>query len=132
MTTGGDRSERLRPFVEATGSIMNPSIRDWKDRGGKVVGYFCSMIPEELFMAAGLLPLRMRATGSTGSEAGDAWLTSLNCSFPRHCLSLALEGGFDFLDGVVCANSCDHIRRLYDVWQRARARRLFPELNLPK
>jgi bcr-type benzoyl-CoA reductase subunit C len=98
---------------------MNRAIREWKDQGGKVVGYFCSMIPPELFMAAGLLPFRMRATGSTGSEAGDAWLTSLNCSFPRHCLSLALEGGFEFLDGVVCINSCDHIRRLYDVWQRA-------------
>lgn len=98
---------------------MNRAIREWKDQRGKVVGYFCSMVPEELFMAAGLLPFRMRATGSTGSEAGDAWLTSLNCSFPRHCLSLGLEGGFDFLDGVVCVNSCDHIRRLYDVWQRS-------------
>lgn len=111
--------EQLDPFVEAAGSIMNRAIREWKDQRGKVVGYFCSMVPEELFMAAGLLPFRMRATGSTGSEAGDAWLTSLNCSFPRHCLSLGLEGGFDFLDGVVCVNSCDHIRRLYDVWQRS-------------
>jgi bzd-type benzoyl-CoA reductase N subunit len=109
----------LDPFVEAAGCLVNGAIRDWKGQGGKVVGTFCSMIPEELFMAAGLLPFRMRATGSTGSEAGDAWLTSLNCSFPRHCLSLALEGRFEFLDGVVCINSCDHIRRLYDVWRRA-------------
>jgi bzd-type benzoyl-CoA reductase N subunit len=119
VSSGSVESALLDPFVEVAGSIMNPAIRDCKDRGGQVVGYFCSMVPEELFMAAGLLPFRMRATGSTGSEAGDAWLTSLNCSFPRHCLSLALEGGFDFLDGVVCINSCDHVRRLYDVWQRA-------------
>jgi len=111
---------------------MNPAIRSWKDRGGKVVGYFCSMIPEELFMAAGLLPFRMRATGSTGSEAGDAWLTSLNCSFPRHCLSVALEGGFDFLDGVACINSCDHIRRLYDVWQRALSTGFIEFLTFPR
>jgi len=111
---------------------MNRAIRDWKDRDGRVVGYFCSMIPEELFMAAGLLPLRMRATGSTGSEAGDAWLSSLNCSFPRHCLSLALEGGFDFLDGVVCTNSCDHIRRLYDVWQRTLPTGFIEFLTFPR
>jgi benzoyl-CoA reductase/2-hydroxyglutaryl-CoA dehydratase subunit BcrC/BadD/HgdB len=90
VSRNGATSEVLDPFVEAAGSIMNRAIRDWKDQGGKVVGYFCSMIPEELFMAAGLLPFRMRATGSTGSEAGDAWLTSLNCSFPRHCLGLGL------------------------------------------
>lgn len=132
MSSGAARSETLEPFVEAAASIMNSAIRDWKDQGGKVVGYFCSMIPEELFMAAGLLPLRMRATGSTGSEAGDAWLTSLNCSFPRHCLSLALEGGFDFLDGVVCINSCDHIRRLYDVWQRTLPTEFIEFLTLPR
>jgi bzd-type benzoyl-CoA reductase N subunit len=126
------RSEALEPFVEAAGSITNRTIRDWKDRGGKVVGYFCSMIPEELFMAAGLLPLRMRAAGSTSSEAGDAWLTSLNCSFPRHCLSLALEGEFEFLDGVVCVNSCDHIRRLYDVWQRTLPTGFVEFLTLPR
>jgi benzoyl-CoA reductase/2-hydroxyglutaryl-CoA dehydratase subunit BcrC/BadD/HgdB len=90
------------------------------------------MIPEELLMAAGLLPFRMRATGSTGSEAGDAWLTRLNCSFPRHCLSVALEGGFDFLDGIVCINSCDHVRRLYDVWQRALPTGFVEFLTLPR
>jgi len=126
------RSNALEPFVEAARSITNRAIRDWKDRGGRVVGYFCSMVPEELFMAAGLLPFRMRATGSTDSEAGDAWLTNLNCSFPRHCLSLALEGGFDFLDGIVCINSCDHIRRLYDVWQRALPTGFVEFLTLPR
>lgn len=132
MSRGAAKSGVLDPFVDAAGCILNRAIRDWKDQGGKVVGYFCSMIPEELFMAAGLLPFRMRATGSTGSEAGDAWLTSLNCSFPRHCLSLALEGGFEFLDGVVCINSCDHIRRLYDVWQRTLPTGFIEFLTLPR
>ena len=40
------RSELFHPFAEAAGSIENSAIRDWKDQGGKVVGYFCSMIPE--------------------------------------------------------------------------------------
>jgi len=132
VSRGADESEALDRFVEAARSIVSPAIREWKDRGGKVVGYFCSMVPEELFMAAGLLPFRMRATGSTGSETGDAWLTSLNCSFPRHCLSLGLEGAFDFLDGVVCVNSCDHIRRLYDVWQRSVPTSFIEFLTFPR
>ena len=55
MSRGADESEALDRFVEAARSIVSPAIREWKDRGGKVVGYFCSMVPEELFMAAGLL-----------------------------------------------------------------------------
>ncbi|MEE8472354.1 MAG: benzoyl-CoA reductase, partial [Dehalococcoidia bacterium] len=32
--------------------------RDWKARtGGKVLGYFCTYVPEELVYAAGVLPV---------------------------------------------------------------------------
>jgi len=100
-----------------TGSLSNPELVQWKEQGGQVVGYFCSMLPEELFMAAGLLPFRMRATGSTTPDPADNYFTNNNCSFVRHCFSLALEGGYEFLDGVVVINSCDQIRRIYDNWK---------------
>lgn len=105
-------------MTQATASLDNPLIHEWKQQGGQVVGYFCSMLPEELFMAAGLLPFRMRATGSVGTDSGDSYFTNNNCTFVRHCFSLALEGGYDFLDGVVVINSCDQIRRIYDNWIR--------------
>jgi benzoyl-CoA reductase/2-hydroxyglutaryl-CoA dehydratase subunit BcrC/BadD/HgdB len=95
---------------------MNPELQAWRDQGGKVVGFFCSTVPEELFTAAGLLPFRMRGTGSTGTELSDAFFSPINCSFPRHTLNQALEGEYDFLDGLVCINSCDHVRRIYDNW----------------
>jgi bcr-type benzoyl-CoA reductase subunit C len=90
------------------------------------------MVPEELFMAAGLLPFRMRATGSTETDLADAYFTNLNCSFPRHCFNLALEGEFEFLDGLVCANSCDHIRRLHDNWKRKVPTGFIGFLSLPR
>ncbi len=105
-------------MTEATAGLENPAIQEWKAQGGRVVGYFCSMLPEELFMAAGLLPFRMRATGSVGTDSGDSYFTNNNCTFVRHCFSLALEGGYEFLDGVVVINSCDQIRRIYDNWTR--------------
>ncbi len=112
------QSPAFQLMKEVTGSLENSVIKDWKNEGGRVVGYFCSMMPEELFMAAGLLPFRMRATGSTGTDSGDSYFTNNNCTFVRHCFSLALEGDFDFLDGVVVINSCDQIRRIYDNWLR--------------
>jgi benzoyl-CoA reductase subunit C len=126
------KSEAFDQFVQATGSIMNPAVRDWKDRGGRVVGYFCSHIPTELFMAAELLPFRMRGTGSTGTELSDAFFSSINCSFPRHTFNQALKGEYDFLDALVCISSCDHVRRVYDNWERNLPTPFVKIMSLPK
>jgi bzd-type benzoyl-CoA reductase N subunit len=118
-------------FNSVATNLANPPLQRWKQRGGKVMGFFCTMVPEELFMAAGLLPYRMRAVGSTGTDLADSHFTNLNCSFPRHCLNLALEGEFAFVDGLVYANSCDHIRRLYDNWKRQVPMDYIDFLSLP-
>jgi benzoyl-CoA reductase subunit C len=112
------RSKAFQTFSEAAETLQNPALQRWKDGGGKVIGYFCSTVPEELITAAGAVPFRMRATGSTSTEESDAYYSSINCSFPRHCFNQALIGEFKFLDGVVCVNSCDHVRRIYDNWKR--------------
>lgn len=114
----GIESRAFNHMAEVAASLFNPRLREWKEQGGKIVGYFCSMVPHELLTAAGFLPIRMRAIGSTSTDAADSYFTSMNCGFPRHCLSLALEGEFDFLDGLLCVNSCDQIRRIYDNWRR--------------
>jgi bcr-type benzoyl-CoA reductase subunit C len=119
-------------FSEVASTLANPTLMRWKAQGGKVIGFFCSMVPEELFMAAGLLPFRMRAIGSTGTDLADSYFTNLNCSFPRHCLNLALEGEFEFVDGLVYANSCDHIRRLHDNWKHAVPIDFLHFLSLPR
>jgi benzoyl-CoA reductase subunit C len=126
------KSQAFRKFVEATGSILNPEVQAWKEQGGGVVGFFCSTVPEELFTAAGLLPFRMRGTGSTSTELSDAYFSSINCSFPRHTFNQALLGKYDFLDGLVCINSCDHVRRIYDNWIRALKTPFVQVMSLPR
>jgi bzd-type benzoyl-CoA reductase N subunit len=112
------KPKALREFAELAEVLGNPATRSWKEQGRGVMGYFCSAIPEEIFTAAGLLPFRVRATGSTGTELSDAHFSNLNCSFVRHCFNVALLGEYDFLDGVVLVNSCDNLRRIYDHWKR--------------
>ena len=126
------KSEAFQKFVEAAEGILNPEVRAWKDQGGGVVGFFCSTVPEELFTAAGLLPFRMRGTGSTSTELSDAYFSSINCSFPRHTFNQALRGEYDFLDGLVCINSCDHVRRIYDNWIRALKTPFVQVMSLPR
>ncbi|MGB2583001.1 MAG: 2-hydroxyacyl-CoA dehydratase family protein [Dehalococcoidia bacterium] len=126
------QSKAFQELSQAAETLVNPAIQDWKGQGSKVVGYFCSAMPEEVITAAGLLPFRMRATGSTGTDLSDTYFSSINCSFPRHCFNIALQGGFDFLDGVVCMNSCDNVRRIYDNWKRQLPTTLVHIMSLPR
>jgi len=122
----------LRKFTEATETLVNTELRDWRAQGGKVVGCYCSYVPEEVITAAGFVPFRMRGTGSTGTDLADTCMGSINCSFARHSLDMGLSGRYGFLDGVVWTTSCDHVRRIYDHWRRKIDTPYLRLLSLPK
>jgi benzoyl-CoA reductase subunit C len=126
------KSKVLQQFQEATKTLVNPELQKWKDQGGKVVGCYCSYVPEEVVTAAGCVPFRMRGTGSTSTELADACVSLINCSFIRHSLDLGLRGEYGFLDGCAWVNSCDHIRRIYDHWKRKIETPYVHLLSLPK
>ena len=126
------KSTTLQEFTEMAAILGNSATRGWKDQGQRVMGYFCSAIPEEIFTAAGFLPFRIRATGSTGTELSDAHFSNLNCSFVRHCFNVALLGEYGFLDGVVLVNSCDNLRRIYDHWKRQLPTPFLRIMSLPR
>ncbi|MGD0855075.1 MAG: 2-hydroxyacyl-CoA dehydratase family protein [Dehalococcoidia bacterium] len=106
-------------FSKVTESIINDYVQDWKSQGGKVVGYICCLIPKELIIAAGMLPFRVRGTGCTAPELAEKYTGSICCTYPKSFFSQAIKGEYDFLDGVVFPNNCDHYRRLFVNWPRA-------------
>ena len=86
-------------------------------RKGKVIGYLCTYVPEEIIYAAGALPVRVLGQHQSLSIA-DPFISSMYCPFSRDCLAAGLSGRFDYLDGIVTAHSCVHIRQVFDSWQR--------------
>ena len=100
-------------------STHNHYLEEAKRQGKKIIGYFCSYMPEEIIHAPGFVPYRMRAVESKGTTRADAYYSSINCTFVKHCFNKALSGDFAFLDGVVFVNGCDHSRRMYDNWRYA-------------
>ena len=104
------------PFLNISNSIKNSYIEEWQKNNKKVVGYYCTYIPEELFYAADLLPFRIRATGNKDTELGDIYMVRFTCSFVRATLDMALKGIYDFLDGFLVCNSCDHSRRMFELF----------------
>lgn len=105
--------------------------REWKQKTGrKVVGYFCSNVPEEIIHAAGALPVRVTGSLEPITRA-DTYLQTNVCPFARSCFDLALRGGYDYLDGMVIPHTCDIITHLYDIWKRRVPLSYTYFLNLP-
>jgi len=124
----------LDELTELTAGLENQAIKDWKAQGKKVVGFFCTYVPEEILYAADILPYRVAAPGCTQTTSADVYMTHVNCSFVRSCLEYALEGKYDFLDGLVFTNSCDDIRRMSDILRTIDPKRLplIGFLDVPK
>jgi benzoyl-CoA reductase subunit C len=105
--------EAFRELVENRHSYA----KDWKAKtGGKVVGYFCTYVPEEIIYAAGMLPVRI--IGSHESNVGtERHIANMYCSFCRDCLAQGLKGRYKYLDGMVKARSCQQLRQTFASWQ---------------
>lgn len=103
-------------------SIANASVKAWKEQGKKVMGTICCHVPEEIFVAAGILPVRLRATGCTDSSEAETWMSSLSCSFAKSCLEELINGSYD-LDGVVASDGCLMVSRLFDNWEHINKQR---------
>lgn len=104
--------ERFHEIV----SDRHRRAQEWKQAGGKVLGYFCNYTPEELIFAAGLLPVRVLSDPEPPSLS-DASFQAFYCPFSRSCLDQGLRGAYDYLDGLITAYACDHLRGVFNIWR---------------
>lgn len=121
----------MEALQRRSSDVYNQYVRDWKEKGGKVLGYACVSTPVEIIEAAGILPYRIKAFGHSDTELGDSYLARFNCRFCRSCLQLGLDGAYDFLDGLIETNGCDHLRGMFENWQYAKKYDFFHYLKVP-
>lgn len=92
--------------------------REWKERtGGQVVGYLCTYVPEEIFHAAGMLPVRIMGSHEPESVTSP-YIFGMFCSYCRDCLAQGLQGRYDYLDAIATAHCCVHSFQTFDSWRR--------------
>ncbi len=95
-----------------------PTVRRWREAGGKVLGHFQVYFPEELAHAAGVLPVKMRGA-LVEREQADSRFGSYLCSILRSSLEVAMTGRIE-LDLFVTHPICDAARNLAGIWSRNR------------
>ncbi|MCC6188263.1 MAG: 2-hydroxyacyl-CoA dehydratase [Anaerolineales bacterium] len=93
-----------------------PTVKRWREAGGKVLGHFQVYFPEEIAHAAGLLPVKMRGAPIEARQA-EARFGSYLCSILKTSLELALSGRVP-LDMFVSHPICDAARNLAAVFGR--------------
>jgi benzoyl-CoA reductase subunit C len=93
-----------------------PTVKRWRDQGGKVVGHFQVYFPEEIVHAAGALPLKIRGAAVEPMHA-DSHFGSYLCSILKTSLEIALSERVT-LDMFVSHPICDAARNLAAIWGR--------------
>jgi len=91
--------------------------KEWKGNhpDSKVVGYMCSYLPEEIFYAAGILPVRILGSHEP-QNVTEPHIFGMYCPFSRDVLAQGLQGKYDYLDAVATAYPCMHLGQAFDSW----------------
>ncbi len=116
----GDHNELLGSLTKRLDEEPQ-KIAEAKKRGAKVVGYFCPYVPEELIIAADMIPLRLAFGGEPEPvHAGEQFLRPCSCAYARACLGYRTQSAnfyYDAVDAVCVAYTCDNMRRNQEYWE---------------
>jgi benzoyl-CoA reductase subunit C len=114
---------RDRPLDDALAACRDlleddgfPTVRRWREAGGRVIGHFQVYFPEEIADAAGLLPFKVRGAPIEPTRA-DSHFGSYLCSILKTSLDLALSHRVE-LAAFFTHPICDAARNLAGVWGR--------------
>lgn len=115
-------AEVIKQFTQFAGDVASRHqyAQGWKERtGNKVMGYFCTYVPEEIIYAAGILPVRVLGSHEP-QDVTEAHIATTWCPHCRDCLAQVLLGRYDYVDGITITSTCRHIAQSYDSWQKHR------------
>lgn len=113
---GRDLEGILTACQDLVEDVSFPTVRRWREAGGRVVGHFQVYFPEEIAHAAGLLPFKVRGAPIEAAHA-DSRFGSYLCSIIKTSLELALTKVVT-LELFVTHPICDAARNLAAVWGR--------------
>jgi benzoyl-CoA reductase subunit C len=108
--------DSLKKIIEGNSESNRVAIaKEWKRQGRKVIGIMSSYVPEEIVLAAGMLPWRITGSWKENVSHARSYRGESTCSYCNHILESFLNGELDFLDGVIATDQDQDMLRLWDV-----------------
>ena len=109
MSEANSALERLR----AAYADPYAAARAHRASGGKVVGYFLNSVPEELIVAAGCFPVRLRGEHDQQSPLAERYMEEYMDGEVRSIFGALLDERFDFVDLIVIPRNSEVYLQLY-------------------
>lgn len=89
----------------------NELVRQAQSEGKKCVATVCENVPEPLLNLDGAFSVRLRAPRSGSMDIATYYLTNFLCEYTRALLERAIEGGYEFTDGIIAPDGCTMMNR---------------------
>lgn len=103
--------KHLYYFEKLLEDANNELVRQAQDEGRRCIGITCENVPEPLVNLPGVFSTRLRAPRTGSMEMATYYMTSFLCEYSRALLERAIEGGYNFLDGVITPDGCTMMNR---------------------
>jgi benzoyl-CoA reductase/2-hydroxyglutaryl-CoA dehydratase subunit BcrC/BadD/HgdB len=94
-----------------------------------VFGYLTENVPVELLLAADIFPVKIR--GGRTADLASMHLQSFSCSYVRSVMHMAMNGEYDYLDGLISSKTCDAALHLFQIWEDLSPLKFSRLLSLP-
>jgi bcr-type benzoyl-CoA reductase subunit C len=85
-------------------------IEAYKAQGKKVIGILPYYAPEELVVAAGMVPMGIWGSNKKTISMAKEYCATFYCTIAQLALEMLLDGTLDMLDGVITPTICDTLR----------------------
>ncbi len=103
--------KHLYYFEKLLEEANNELVRKAQAEGLKCIATTCENVPEPLLNLPGVFSVRLRAPRTGSMDMATYYMTSFLCEYSRALLERAIEGGYNFVDGVVTPDGCSMMNR---------------------
>ena len=104
----------LLEFENLLEDADNALVRQAQENGQFAIGYTCYHMPEVLLNVDNCFSTRIRAPRSTSIDIATYYMSNYTCEYARSLLERAIEGGYEFLDGIAGVDACSAMNRCYE------------------
>lgn len=98
-------------FENLLQDAQNELVTKAVEEGMYALGYNCYYVPEVLLNLPGCFSSRLRAPRCTSTDLASYYMTTRTCPYARSILERAIEGGYNYLDALLGAESCATMER---------------------
>lgn len=95
---------------EANNELVQQAIGE----GKKAIAYTCYHIPEVLLNLDNCFSVRLRAPRTGSMDIATYYMSSYLCGYSKALLERGIEGGYNFLSGLIGSESCSEMNRAYE------------------